>query len=315
MNKGHNTYNGILLFDKPAGITSHDVVLQIRRIIGQRKVGHTGTLDQRATGLMIICLGKATKISRFITDLEKVYEAEIYLGRKSKTYDGEGVFVDQLPIKIPDLTEREFKDILSEFTGIIKQKVPVYSAVRVQGQHLYKYARQGIDVEPPERDVEIKQIEFLDYKKPFLTIKVSCSKGTYVRALANDLGNRLGCGGYLSHLRRLSIGNLTLKKALTFDHIRTYHQNDVLTKKLIPYHKILDFGALTVTESFEKYVLSGKEVKRKYIIEWEGNFQPGDKIFLKNSQGEVLAVGQAEVSAEEIDNNNNKLFSYLRVLN
>jgi tRNA pseudouridine55 synthase len=310
-------YNGVLLLNKPVGITSHDAVLEVRKAIRQRRVGHTGTLDPRAEGLMVICLGRATKIAQFVSDFSKVYEAEVYLGKRSRTYDSEGILTDQMPMRPPDMTPEEAQELLDTFRGVIKQKVPAYSAVRVNGQKMYELARRGIDVDTPVREVEIKDIKLIEYSKPFLRFRCDCSKGTYIRTLAHDIGIKLGCGAYLSRLRRVAVGPLTLNKALSLSEVGRYHANGTLHKHLLTYDKVLTYSAIKITDEFKKFVISGRELKPKDIVDIEGNFAAGEKVVLKDIGGNVLAVGRAEASAGEIkeSRNGHKLFSYIRVLN
>jgi len=311
-------YNGVLLLNKPVGITSHDAVAQVRKAIQQRRAGHTGTLDPRAEGLLVICLGRGTKVARFLTDFNKVYDAEVLLGRKSKTYDSEGIYNDQMPMIVPDMTDQEAQDLLNSYRGKIKQQVPPYSAVKVNGQRLYNLARNEIPVDPPIREVTINDIKLLDYSKPHLRFRVNCSKGTYIRSLANEIGDRLGCGAYLSSLKRLSVGQLSLDDALTLSEVDRYHQNDTLGKHILHYGRVLTFSSITVTDQFKRYVVSGRKLVPDDIIEIEGDFVAGDKIMLKDIRGRVLAVGLAErdvkgfsepVGEDEI------MFSYIRVLN
>ncbi|MEE8149321.1 MAG: tRNA pseudouridine(55) synthase TruB, partial [candidate division Zixibacteria bacterium] len=176
-------YNGILLLNKQRGITSHEAVMKIRNAIGQKRVGHTGTLDPQAEGLLVICIGSATKIVQYLSNFDKSYEAEIYLGKSSTTFDSEGEITGDMPKAAPDFSAEEFSDILDEFRGSFSQKVPAYSAVRVDGKHLYELARAGKTVERPARLVTITELEVVSYNKPHLTIRVSCSKGTYIRTL------------------------------------------------------------------------------------------------------------------------------------
>ena len=310
-------YNGILLYNKPIGCTSHDAVTSVRKVIGQRRVGHAGTLDPLAEGLLVMCIGRATKIVRFLIDCDKTYEAEIHLGKKSRTYDSEGLYQDQMPKLAPDMDDNELDELLSHYRGRIKQKVPVYSAVPVHGQRLYNSARKGIEVEPPVREVEIKELTLLDYQKPLLHVRVTCSSGTYIRSIAHDIGRRLGCGAYLSHLKRTAVGHLTLNSALSLPEIEQLHNSGRLEGQLLSFDRVLPYGAIKVTDRFKPYVISGKDIKPKDILELEGEFTVGDNIFLKDSSGQVLAIGTAEFnSTQQLETEKlEKLFSYTRVLN
>ncbi|UCG61854.1 MAG: tRNA pseudouridine(55) synthase TruB [Candidatus Zixiibacteriota bacterium] len=309
--------NGVLLVNKSAGMTSHDVVQRIRKLIGQRRVGHTGTLDPMATGLLAVCLGSATKIARFVSDMDKTYEADIRLGRTSKTYDAEGVDANQPEQTVPHVSQSELELLLSEFVGVIRQKVPVFSAVRIGGKRLYKLARKGISTDIPEREIEIKRIEIMDFSPPHLRIQVSCTKGTYIRSLAHDIGRRLECGGYLADLERLNIGHLNVNDALTLEQIANHRDNGTLANHLLDYDDVLDYGAILIRDEFRQFVESGRQPRNTDILGIEGAFRPGDRILLKDDRGSVLAVGIAGVASDSISGSaqQNSLFNYVRVLN
>ncbi len=312
-----STYSGVLLLNKPTDMTSHDAVQQIRRLINQRRVGHTGTLDPAATGLMVVCLGSATKIARFVSDMDKTYHAEIFLGRTSETYDSEGVFEDQPLTDVPALTPKELGALLEEFTGVIQQKVPAYSAVHVDGERLYKLARKGVDVDTPQREIEIKEIVVDGFEPPYLRLTVTCSKGTYIRSLAHDIGQRLGCGGYLAALERSSVGHLNLDDALSLEDVEQYQQDGTVEDHLLGYNQVLDYGALKIRDEFREYVLTGRRPGIDDILNAEGIFASGDKVLLKDTEGHVLAVGTAGISSDKIADatSTNGVFDYIRVLN
>jgi tRNA pseudouridine55 synthase len=318
MTTNPKSYNGVFLVNKPVGWTSHDVVAKLRGIISQRRIGHTGTLDPLASGLLVVCVGRATKIAQFLSGHDKTYEAEICLGMTSPTFDGEGITEDQTSAEIADLTTDQIESLLDNYRGTITQKVPAYSAVRVDGQRLHRLARKQVDVDLPQREVEIKELELLDYTKPLLRLRVSCSKGTYIRSLADDIGRDWGCGGYLAGLTRTTVGNFQLSDALTLEEVTKRHADGSLDESLLPFDRALHCGALTVTEDFRPGVLSGASLTRRDIAAVEGNFMAGDSVFLKDSEGEVLAIGKAMVAANSITDsahNGNTLFDYIRVLN
>ena len=310
-------YSGVLLLNKPTDMTSHDAVQQIRKLVNQRRVGHTGTLDPTATGLMVVCLGSATKIARFVSDMDKTYRAEIFLGMTSETYDSEGVCEDQPLTEVPALEPKELETLLEEFTGVIQQKVPAYSAVHVDGERLYKLARKGVKVETPQREVEIKKIVVNGFEPPYLKLTVTCSKGTYIRSLAHDIGQKLGCGGYLAALERTSVGHLNLDNALSFKEIEQYQQAGIFEDKLLGYHQVLDYGAFKIRDEFREYVLTGRKPGIDDILNAEGIFASGDKVLLKDTDGHVLAVGTAGISSDKIADttSSNGVFDYIRVLN
>ncbi|HEX6208279.1 MAG TPA: tRNA pseudouridine(55) synthase TruB [Actinomycetota bacterium] len=201
---------GIVLVDKPKGITSHDAVDQVRRALGTRKVGHAGTLDPMATGLLVMGVGRATRLLRFLSGLEKEYEGTGRLGVETDTLDAEGEVVREAPVAVD---ERALRDAMASLTGEIDQRPPAYSAVRVGGERLYRAARRGEAVEAPARRVRVETFELARYEAPELDFRVVCSSGTYVRSLVADLGARLGCGAHLTRLVRTRIGPYRIAQA------------------------------------------------------------------------------------------------------
>ncbi len=310
--------DGVLLLNKPPGITSHDAVQIVRKTISQKRVGHTGTLDPAAEGLLLICIGKATKIAQFMTGMDKTYKADICLGYETTTYDREGEFLNSEPNEIPDLSDTEIEVILKSFSGKIIQKVPAYSAVRVNGKRLHELARKNIEVETPEREIEIKEIIKISYEKPILTIRVSCSKGTYIRTLAYDIGKAIGCGAYMKHLVREQVGNHSLSDALSIESMKESYNDGSLTNHLLRYDQVLSFSSMIVKDDFTPSVFNGVDINSEFIAEVEGRFTSGDHIFLKNGDRTPLAIGTANKDSEHIFQENSaedKIFNYVRVLN
>jgi len=209
--------SGILNVDKPPGMTSHDVVDVVRRLAGQRKVGHAGTLDPMATGVLLVCLGKATRVAEYLMQGRKQYRATIVLGSTTDTYDAEGQITGSGGKT--DFAQAEVKAALARFIGSIEQVPPMYSAVKQEGQPLYQLARQGKTVERSPRHVQIGSIDLLAWTPPALSIEVTCSPGTYIRSLAHDLGQHLGSGAHLSSLVRLASGHFTLEDATSLDRL------------------------------------------------------------------------------------------------
>ncbi len=205
--------NGFVVIDKPAGITSHDVVSRVRRILGTRKVGHTGTLDPFATGVLPVAVNDGTKCIPFLDEGSKTYEALLRLGVTTDTLDMTGTVMSESDTS--GLTREQFISSFSEFTGAIRQIPPMYSAIKQGGQPLYKLARQGVEVERTARDVEIYSLELLSFDLPHAAIRVICSRGTYVRSLADDIGRALGCGAALQELRRTVSGPFRIENAVT----------------------------------------------------------------------------------------------------
>src|ERR1051325_970684 len=196
-----NAISGVLVVDKPVGMTSHDVVQAIRMGTGVRRAGHTGTLDPRASGVLVILVGPAVRLSEYVSASDKRYQAVIRLGASTDTYDADGRFTQQANAPV-NITEQQFEETLKQFIGEIEQTPPPYSAVKVQGRRAYDMARQGEEVDLAPRKITVHHLEVLEWAPPEVVVDVHCSSGTYVRSLANDMGNALGCGAYLVGLRR-----------------------------------------------------------------------------------------------------------------
>jgi tRNA pseudouridine55 synthase len=205
--------HGFLNIDKPAGMTSHDVVARVRRLAGQKRVGHGGTLDPAATGVLPVALGEATRLLEYLVEGRKRYEAAIVLGVTTTTDDAEGEVTAEHPV--PPLDASSVTAALAGFVGTIQQVPPMYSAIQVGGRRLYDLARQGTTLDLKPRQVEIDQLDLLDWQPPRLSIAIVCGKGTYIRALARDLGAKLGCGGHLQALRRTAVGPFGIETATT----------------------------------------------------------------------------------------------------
>ena len=227
--------DGALLVDKPAGPTSHDVVAIIRRHFQIPKVGHCGTLDPGATGLLIIVLGRGTKLSEKLMSSDKVYEGEAKFGESTDSYDADGEIVATHPV--PPLSLEKLNEQADRFAGDLMQTPPMVSAVKHQGVPLYKLARKGLEVERKERLVHIYTYRFTRYEEPIGTFRVACTKGTYVRSLVHDLGQRLGCGAHLRSLRRLDSGMFSVNDATPLDQLRQWSTTE-LKKHVIPYFQL-----------------------------------------------------------------------------
>lgn len=204
--------SGVILLDKPAGLSSNQALQQVRRLYQAAKAGHTGSLDPFATGLLPVCLGEATKFSHFLLDADKVYRATMRLGVTTTTGDTEGEILETRAVRV---TREGFEAVLPRFRGEIQQVPPMYSALKHQGKALYEYARDGVDIERAPRKVAIYHLELEALDGDEAVISVTCSKGTYIRTLAEDIGHALGCGAHLTALRRLETGGFTLEQALT----------------------------------------------------------------------------------------------------
>ena len=228
-------FEGVLLVDKCQGMTSHDVVNRIRRILQMRRIGHAGTLDPLATGLLVILVGKATKASQFLMSLNKVYTGKFKLGETTNSHDSEGEVTDTQPIPA-DLTEDSLTACCKQFLGGQYQVPPMFSAKKFQGKPLYKLARQGKTVERKPRFIHISEFKLLVFDVPEVSFQLSCSKGTYVRTLVHDLGQKIGCGAHMTALRRLSIDRFHVKDAVTLEALQNMTKNDI-TRALIPIYQ------------------------------------------------------------------------------
>ncbi|TCN25574.1 tRNA pseudouridine(55) synthase TruB [Mesobacillus foraminis] len=230
---------GILPLFKPAGMTSHDCVFRLRKILKMKRIGHTGTLDPDVTGVLPVCIGRATKVAEYITDAGKAYEGEVTIGFSTTTEDASGEKVTEKLVNRP-ITRHEILQVLHNLTGEIVQTPPMYSAVKVNGKRLYEYARQGIEVERPSRRVNIYQIELLDDRNSFegatvsFRFRVQCSKGTYIRTLAVMIGEELGFPAHMSYLQRIQSASFSLDDCLTFEQIEDLSENGAIEQILRP---------------------------------------------------------------------------------
>jgi len=231
--------DGALLIDKPTGPTSHDVVDAIRRQFQIKKAGHCGTLDPNATGLLVLVLGRATKLSEKLMASDKVYEGALRLGEATTSYDADGELTASLPV--PPLTLDQLNQEAATFVGDQMQLPPMVSAVKKDGVPLYKLARKGIEVERKERMIHIYNFRFTKYEEPTGHFRVACTKGTYVRSLAHDLGQKIGCGGHLAALRRIVSGKFDLADALPLDQVLALPTTE-LEKRVIPFLKLTRDG-------------------------------------------------------------------------
>ena len=252
--------NGILVVDKPAGISSNDVVQQAKRLFGAQKVGHTGSLDPLATGVLPLCFGEATKFSQYLLDADKKYWAQVRLGITTETADADGEVIAQADTS--GITESQVTAALETFVGEIEQVPSMYSALKHQGQPLYKLARQGIEVERAPRRISIYSAELLQFSEASIELRVHCSKGTYIRSLAEDLGAALGCGGHVSALRRLAAGPYEEAQATTLDELREVGDVREMDALLLPVSSAVgSWPAVRLHEDTAHYVRQGQPVQ------------------------------------------------------
>ena len=258
--------SGLLLIDKPLGFSSNQALSKIKWIFSAKKAGHTGTLDPLATGLLPICFGEATKFSSHLLNSEKTYEASIKLGWKSSTGDAEGKLTES---KIISLSLEKLQKELKSFIGLSKQTPPMFSALKYNGQPLYKLAREGVKIERQEREINILELILLNYSKNIIKIEVTCSKGTYIRTLAEDIANKLGMDGYLIELRRTKIGKLNINEAFSIENIWTL-SSDKRKSCIKPTEVLVDrYPKLSLLDSEVDFIKNGQPIKRKKKLNTE----------------------------------------------
>lgn len=228
-------FEGVLLVDKPSGPTSHDVVDKLRRKLKMKRIGHAGTLDPNATGLLIMLVGRATKVSQYLMSLDKAYEGTLKLGEETDSYDRDGEVTATYDIP-DDLTEEKFNEVLQTFVGDQYQTPPMFSAKKIDGVPLYKLARKGKEVVREPRFIRISEIELLRFELPHVDIGMACSKGTYVRTVAYDIGKKLNCGAYLDELRRVAVGSFHVDDAVTLEEIEEMSPA-AFRRRLIPIYQ------------------------------------------------------------------------------
>ena len=248
--------NGILNIYKATGMTSHDVVAKVRKILRQKRVGHTGTLDPAASGVLPICIGQATRIAEYLSESGKAYQAEIIFGVVTDTYDTEGTVIRTAPVA--ELTLPQIEQALSHFLGPQAQLPPRYSAIKIQGQPAYKRVRAGEEISLEPRSINIAQLEIIAWDSPRLTLAIECSKGTYIRSLAYDLGEHLGYGAYLGALVRTRSGPFLLSESITLEQLAVAAVSGSVEEHLFPADRALqDYPALLLDATTAERVLHG----------------------------------------------------------
>lgn len=280
--------NGLLVVDKPEGLTSFDVVAVLRRHLKTKKAGHTGTLDPMATGVLPVCLGDATRLVPFILEGDKAYEARVRLGAATDSQDRTGKVVAEAPV--PALSGDQIEQALARFRGEIDQAPPMFSAVRVDGQRLYDLARQGKEVERASRRVTVYSLELLEVALPELALRVRCSKGTYVRTLAHELGEALGCHAHLTALRRIESAGFTLAQAVTLDDLRRLPADALAARILSPAQALAGLPAVEVPDRLVDRLFQGQRLPVADLgIEAAAD---GSRVRMLSRAGVLLAVAE-----------------------
>lgn len=304
-----NVVSGVFVVDKPVGLTSHDVVQIIRRGTGIRRAGHTGTLDPRASGVLVVLIGPAVRLSEFVSASDKRYQATIRLGSSTDTYDSEGLTVSQPDIvPVGNITEDLFQETLDQFVGEIEQIPPPYSAIKVQGRKAYEMAREGEEVELAPRKINVYSLEMLEWDPPEVVVDVFCSSGTYVRSLANDVGQSLGCGGHLVGLRRTKSGRFTLRDAVPLRRLQESFSLGNWYKYLIPAAEALgDWRAVELDADQVELIRHGHRVLATYD-DLEEQSQGSSKGWARgiSEQGDLVAL--LEIDPEKMEWQPRKVF-------
>lgn len=256
--------NGILNVYKEKSFTSHDVVAKLRGILKQKKIGHTGTLDPDAEGVLPVCLGKGTKVCDFLADEDKTYVAELLLGTVTDTQDTSGTVLQQNEINV---TSEAVREAVQAFVGEYDQIPPMYSARKVNGKKLYELARAGIEVERKPKRVNIYEIRILNMNLPVVTMEVTCSKGTYIRTLCQDIGEQLGCGGCMQKLLRTRVGSFSIEESLTLGQMEQLADAGTIQDKILAIDSLFQqYPALYVKEMFHKLAYNGNALKRNQCV-------------------------------------------------
>lgn len=280
-------YNGIINVYKEAGFTSHDVVAKLRGILKQKKIGHTGTLDPNAVGVLPVCLGSGTKLCGMLTDTNKEYRAVMLLGKETDTQDSSGRLLEQKEVKV---TVRETEEAIMSFLGNYEQIPPMYSAIKVEGKKLYQLAREGKTVERKPRKVRIHYLEIEEMELPKITLRVGCSKGTYIRTLCHDIGQKLGCGGIMVSLERTKAGAFLLEDALFLAEIERLREEGRLLEKILPADSFFsEYAAVTVERNYQKLIDNGNAFYRNMIKE-NRKYRFEEKVRVYNEEGKFYGI-------------------------
>jgi tRNA pseudouridine55 synthase len=287
--KPNDTMSGVLVVDKPVGMTSHEVVQIIRRGTNIRRAGHTGTLDPRASGVLVILIGPAVRLSEYVSASDKRYQAVIRLGANTDTYDSDGKVTSTNPINV---TEEQFETELKKFIGEITQTPPPYSAIKMQGRPAYEMAREGEEVEMQPRIINVYSLDVLEWAPPEVTVDVHCSSGTYVRSLAFELGEKLGCGAMLSGLRRTKSGRFSLKDAVPLRKLIESFDNNSWYKFVIPAAEALaEWTALSLNNEQVEAIRHGHRIP--------GEGKAGEMVRGITEQGELVALLEFDETTKE----------------
>lgn len=285
--------NGILNILKPPGMTSHDVVSYIRKVTGIKKVGHTGTLDPGAAGVLPICIGKSTKVVDYLMNDRKIYICELKFGNSTDTYDKYGKFINEEDKNVANIQLTDILKVLDSFKGEITQKPPAFSAIKIGGKRAYDLAREGVDVEIPFRKVVIYDIKILNYNLPYLMLQIDCSKGTYIRSICNDIGDMLKCGSYMNFLIRTQTGSFNIKNSCILEKIDRNNVKDYI----ISPDNVLNMKNVYIDEIYESKALNGNDIK--FNISDNIDYDEMVKIYIKPDK--FIGIGKVSKGLLKID--------------
>ena len=291
---------GLLNIDKPSHCTSHDVVAHVRRWTRVPRVGHAGTLDPQATGVLLLGLGTGTKLTQFLHECPKTYRATLHLGVRTDTLDAAGKVVEVRPVR--PMRQGEVEAVLVGFRGVIEQIPPMFSALKQRGRRLYTLARQGLDAERQPRRVHIFRLALVELTAATLSLEVECSSGTYIRVLADDIGTRLGCGAHLNALVRTASGPFTLAQALPLPALEdAVRRGDWRRHVIAPAAAVAAFPALILTAAAAQGLAHGVAPMPRGIARRVGTFEMADTVALLGPDGTLLAMGSATCGAAELE--------------
>lgn len=280
-------YNGIINVYKEKGYTSHDVVAKLRGILKQKKIGHTGTLDPDAEGVLPVCLGSATKLCDMLTDKDKEYVAVMRLGVITDTQDLSGTVISQSEVKV---SLQEVEDAIMSFVGKYEQIPPMYSALKINGKKLYEIARQGLEVERKPRSVMIHEIEIMNRNLPDIELRVLCSKGTYIRTLCDDIGRKLGCGAAMASLKRTRVGGFLLSSSITLSEIEKLRDRNEVERMIMPVDAMfIKLKEVHIAEQYMKLPENGNSFYLNQILE-ESVFGDKEEVRVYSTKGKFFGI-------------------------
>jgi tRNA pseudouridine55 synthase len=295
-----NAISGVLVVDKPVGLTSHDVVQVVRKGTNIRRAGHTGTLDPRASGVLVILVGPAVRLSEYVSASDKRYQAVVRLGAATDTYDADGRIVSTSPVD--KITETQFEEALQSFVGEIEQVPPPYSAVKIKGRKAYEMARQGEEIDLAPRRIKVYSLDLLEWAPPEAVIDVYCSSGTYVRSLAHDLGEKLGCGAHLIGLRRTKSGRFTLRDAVPLRKLRESFEDGNWYQYLIPAAEALsNWPAIELNDDELSAIRHGHRISADNCVDLDTGDPVTNVEMVRgvSEQGELVALLEFVTEANE----------------